>query len=68
MEETILTRTEAANYLRLPLRTVDYLVNTKQIRFSRVGKRNVRFSRKRLEQWFQERESIEYHRPTTKAV
>jgi len=59
----ILTRTEAADFLRLPLRTLDYLVTTKQIPFSRIGKRNVRFSRKRLEEWFREREHIEYHRP-----
>jgi hypothetical protein len=39
------------------------LVTTKQIPFSRIGKRNVRFSRKRLEEWFREREHIEYHRP-----
>jgi excisionase family DNA binding protein len=63
-DSNILTRKEAAELLRLPARTLDYLVCTKQIPFSRIGKRNVRFSRKRLEEWFKERESIEYHRNT----
>lgn len=56
-----LTRKEVSKEYKLPLRTVDYLVATNQIPFSRLGKRNVRFSRERLEQWFREREGIEYH-------
>ena len=47
-------------------RTFDYLVATKQIPYSRLGKRIIRFSRKRLDEWFKEREAIEYHRPAKK--
>jgi len=63
MADDKMTRKDVAEEYKLPTRTVDYLVATKQIPFSRIGKRNVRFSRKRLEEWFRERESIEYHRP-----
>jgi excisionase family DNA binding protein len=56
----ILTRKQVAEKYKLPLRTVDYLVATDQIYFSRLGKRSVRFDSDRLEQWFKEREGIEY--------
>ena len=56
----ILTRKETATMLKLPVRTLDYLVSTGQIPFSRLGKRAVRFDKKRLEEWLQEREGIEY--------
>jgi excisionase family DNA binding protein len=58
--DEILTRSEAAELLKLPLRTLDYLVATGQIPFTRIGKRSVRFSRARLMEWFREREGIEY--------
>jgi excisionase family DNA binding protein len=56
----VLTRQEAAEMLKLPQRTLDYLVGTGQIPFSRVGKRSVRFSRSRLMEWLREREGLEY--------
>ncbi|PQP34448.1 hypothetical protein C6A37_07740 [Desulfobacteraceae bacterium SEEP-SAG9] len=56
----ILIRQEVAEIYRLPLKTLDYLVRTGQIPFSRIGKRGVRFSRVRLEQWFQDQEGIAY--------
>jgi len=56
----ILTRKEAAEMLKLPIRTVDYYVSTNQIPFSRLGKRNVRFDSARLMDWFHEREGVEY--------
>lgn len=59
-----LTRKEAAELLKMPMRTLDYLVGTNQIPFARLGKRMVRFSETRLKEWFREREGIEYH--TTK--
>ena len=55
-----LTRQEVSERLKIPLRTVDYLVCTNQIPFSRVGKRSVRFSSTRLEEWFVEREGVKF--------
>lgn len=60
IDDEILTRKEAADLLKLPLRTLDYLVATSQIPYTRIGKRSVRFSRTRLMEWFREREGIEY--------
>lgn len=56
----ILTRKEVSEIFKLPVRTVDYLVQTDQIPFSRLGKRSVRFSRDRLSTWFKDREGVEY--------
>lgn len=56
----ILTSNEAAEMLKLPRRTLDYLVCTGQIPYSRVGKRSVRFTKTRLLEWLREREGIEY--------
>lgn len=59
-KDEVLTRQEAAEMLKLPNRTLDYLVSKGQILFSRVGKRGVRFTRSRLLKWLKEREGIEY--------
>ena len=56
----IMTRSDVAEEYQLPLRTVDYLVSTNQIPYSRIGKRGVRFSRSRLVEWLRERENVEY--------
>jgi len=56
----ILTRVEASDMLKLRLRTLDYLVQTGQIPFSRIGKRCVRFSRARLLQYLVDREGVEF--------
>ncbi len=56
----ILIRQEAAEFLKIPMRTLDYLVQTDQIPFSRVGKRSVRFDKQRLIEWFHGREKVEY--------
>jgi excisionase family DNA binding protein len=61
--DEILTRGEAAELLKLPKRTLDYLVGTGQMPFARIGKRSVRFTRKRLLEWLSEREGIEYRLP-----
>ena len=63
-----LTRKEVADLFKLPIRTLDYLVASKQLPFSRIGKRNVRFSRARLEKWFESRENIEFHRNMQKTA
>ena len=60
--DDILTRKETAEHFKLPLPTVDYLVSTNQIPYSRIGKRNVRFSRERLREWFKDREGIEFRK------
>lgn len=62
-QDEILTRAEAADLLKLPKRTLDYLVGTGQIPFSRIGKRSVRFTRLRLLEWLKEREGVEYRLP-----
>jgi excisionase family DNA binding protein len=61
--DEILTRKEAAGMLKMPRRSLDYLVATNQIPYSRIGKRSVRFTRSRLLEWLQEREGIEYRLP-----
>ena len=54
----VLTVKEAAEMLKVPARTVQYLVGTNQIPFFRVGKRSVRFNTDRLEEWSREREGV----------
>ena len=56
----ILTRKETAKFFKIPLRTIDYLVQTDQIPFSRLGKRSVRFDKGRLSEWFKDREGVEF--------
>ena len=56
----ILKRKEAAAFLKIPVRTIDYLVGLGLIPYSRIGKRNVRFDKERLIEWFIEREGVEY--------
>lgn len=58
----ILTRKDVSKQFKLPLGTVDYLVSTKQIPFSRLGRRGVRFSKGRLMEWFREREGVEFRK------
>jgi hypothetical protein len=58
----ILTRKDVSKEFKLPLGTVDYLVCTKQIPYSRLGRRGVRFSKKRLMEWFREREGVEFRK------
>ena len=62
MDKEILKRAGASELLQIPVRTIDYLVSTGQIPFSRLGKRSVRFSRTRLLEWFNEREGVEYRK------
>ena len=56
-----LKRGEAANFLNIPLRTLDFLIRRGEIPFSRIGRRSVRFDPERLDEWFREREGVEYH-------
>ena len=61
-EDEIFTIREGADFLKMKKRSLDYLVATGQIPFSRIGKRSVRFSKARLLEWMRERECVEYHR------
>lgn len=62
----ILNRKQVSELFQLGLRTVDYLVSTNQIPFSRLGKRSVRFNKDRLLKWFEEREGVELrYKPRT---
>jgi excisionase family DNA binding protein len=63
----ILSRQEASSFLRLPIRTLDYLVTTGQIPFSRIGRRRVVFQRARLLEYLRDREGVAYHRSRGKA-
>jgi excisionase family DNA binding protein len=63
IEDEILIRPEVSKMLKIPGRTLDYLVATGQIPYSRIGKRSVRFSKRRLLKWLQERENVEYRLP-----
>ncbi len=58
----VLTRQEVSSIYKLNPKTLDYLVQTHQIPYSRLGRRMVRFDRDRLEKWFASRENIEFHR------
>jgi excisionase family DNA binding protein len=62
----ILTRKEVSAFLKMSVRTIDYLVGTNQIPFSRIGKRGIRFQKSRLENWLEEREGIEFRHAKTK--
>lgn len=66
-EPEVLIRKQAADFLQLSLPTLNYLVQTNQIPFSRVGKRSVRFRRSRLLKWLDEQEGIEF-RKSGKAI
>ena len=56
----IINKPEAALMLGVSIRTLDYLVFTKQVPFIRFGKRALRFSRDRLTDWLKQRENVEY--------
>jgi excisionase family DNA binding protein len=62
MRDEVLTVKEACSFLKLPASTMNYLIATQQIPYSRLGQRSVRFSRGRLLQWMAEREGVEYRR------
>jgi excisionase family DNA binding protein len=58
--EEVLTRKEASEMIKISVATLDYLVNTQQIPYSRVGKRGVRFLRSRLLEYLREREGVQF--------
>ena len=61
MNDEVLNRKEAREFLKISDATLVYLVGTGQVPFSRVGKRGVRFLKSRLIEWLKEREGVEYH-------
>lgn len=58
--QDIMNKPEAARMLGVSIRTLDYLVFTKQVPFISFGKRALRFSKNRLGHWLKERENVEY--------
>ncbi len=59
----ILLKKDVSEKYHIPLKTLDYLIATKQIPYSRMYKRNgIRFSSVRLAEWFAAREMAEYHK------
>ena len=54
----VLNIEQAAQLLGVSENTIKYLTSTQQIPFSRIGKRKVRYSKERLEIWFQDRENV----------
>jgi len=56
----VMKRQTVAEYLDLPISTLDYLVQTGQIPFSRIGKRTVRFDKAEIDTWFKNRAGVEY--------
>jgi hypothetical protein len=66
----VLCRGEASEMLKIPLGTLDYLVSTSEypgnpwdLPFSRLGRRIIRFSRKRLQMWLDRSEGRPYVPP-----
>ena len=62
----IYTREEVANKYKLKMGTLDYLVSSGEIPYSRLGKRIIRFDSQKLDAWFEKQEGKAYHRPTGK--
>lgn len=59
-ENQRLTRKQVAERYQVPLRSIDYLVSTRQIPFFRFGTRAVRFDPERLAKWEKEREGVPF--------
>lgn len=57
--DQILTKPDVAEWLQTEKKTVSYLVHTKQIPYIRLGKRQVRFSKKALEEWLESRTNVD---------
>jgi excisionase family DNA binding protein len=58
--EEYLTRREVAELLKVPVKTVDYWIATKEIPYSRPAGRTVRFIRSRIEEHMRSREGVEF--------
>jgi hypothetical protein len=56
--DEIMNKGEVEQVFKLNPRTLQYLISTHQIPYSRVGKRTIRFSRRRLMEWMREREGV----------
>ena len=56
----VLNRRDISELLKVPVSTVNYLVQTGQIPFFRIGKRSVRFDAERIKVWISESEGRLY--------
>lgn len=62
-ELKLLTRKDVAELFQLPISTLDYLVQTRQIPFFRPSQRNVRFREADLVKWLdEERRDLDYRK------
>ena len=67
IHEEVLDRAGAARFLGYQnVRSIDYLVQSGQIPFSRISKRKLVFRKSRLLEYLAEREGVIYNRPTGK--
>jgi excisionase family DNA binding protein len=67
--DEVFTKDEAAEFLKMTPKTIEYLVVSNQIPYSRIGKRSVSFSRSRLLEWLSEREGIPHkHKPHKRRI
>jgi excisionase family DNA binding protein len=62
MDIEVIKRDDVAKLLQIHPRTVDHLIFTGQIPYSRIGKRNVRFDKAEVIRWFKSRSGIPFHR------
>lgn len=62
----LLSAKDLAEAFGLPRSTVDYMVQTNQIPFFRISRRNVRFRESEIAEWLETRRNIDYRRPNNK--
>ena len=62
VNDEILTKPQAADFLQVSERSIDYWVVSGQIPYSRIGRRGVRFKKSRLLKWLDEQEGKPFHR------
>ena len=58
VDQQLLTRTHVCKLLQIPLRTLEHWMKLNEIPYIRVGRRSVRFDKKRLEEWLRDRENM----------
>ena len=62
VNDEIMTKPEAAKFLKVSERSLDYWIWSGQVPFSRVGKRGIRFKKSRLLTWLDEQEGKPFYR------
>jgi len=57
----LMTRKEVAEYFGMSIRTIDYLVASKQLPFFRIGPRLIRFSKTKIKEHLERLENKVSH-------